>query len=388
MADKQDYYEVLGVSKDASEADLKKAYRKLAMQYHPDKNPDNKEAEQKFKEINEAYEVLSDPDKRAKYDQYGHAAFDPTSGFGGGAGGNYGGFSGGFGGDFGFDMGDIFSSFFGGGSRTSTSRANAPMDGEDIYVRLTLTFEEAVFGCEKEISYHRVEKCSECQGTGAEGGATPERCPECHGSGTVRVQQRTAFGVMQSTRACYNCGGTGKIIKNPCSNCRGKGRVKVTKKETITVPAGIDNDERLRSQGKGHDGVNGGMAGDRYVDITVKPHKLYRRDRQNLYCEVPISFAEAALGADIDVPTLEGTEKFTIPEGTQTGTEFTFKGKGVTTVRTKTKGNLYFKVIVETPKNLTEEQKNQMRAFGESLGDKNLAKKKSFWSSVKDFFTK
>lgn len=386
MAEKQDYYEVLGVSKDASDEEIKKAYRKLAMQYHPDKNPDNSEAEKKFKEINEAYGILSDSEKRSQYDQYGHAAFDPSSG-GYGAGANYGGFGGGF--DFGgFDMGDIFSSFFGGGGRGSTSRANAPMDGEDIYTRLNLTFEEAVFGCEKEITYNRIEKCSECSGTGAAKGTTPERCPECGGTGTVRVQQRTAFGVMQSTRKCYNCNGTGKIIKTPCENCRGKGRVKVTKKETVTVPAGIDNDERLRSQGKGHEGVNGGMAGDRYVDITVKPHSLFTRDRQNLYCEVPISFAEAALGAEIEVPTLEGTEKFNLPEGTQTGTEFVLKGKGVTTVRTKTKGNLYFKVIIETPKNLSDEQKKLIRSFGESLGDKNLAKKKSFWSSVKDFFKK
>lgn len=371
MAEKQDYYEVLGVDRNASPEEIKKAYRKLAMKYHPDRNPDNKEAEQKFKEINEAYAVLSDPDKKAKYDQYGHSAFDGSAG---------GGYSGGFGGfDFGgFDMGDIFSSIFGGGG--SGGRANGPIGGDDVYVRVILSFEEAVFGAKKEVSFNRIQECDTCHG---QGGTDVEKCTQCNGTGTVRVQQRTAFGVMQSTRSCPNCNGKGKIIKTPCQNCKGKGLVKITKKLDVSIPAGIDDGQRIALRGQGHAGRNGGPNGDLVIEVSVRPHAIFERDGLNLHCDVPITFAEAALGAKIRIPTLEGAVDFDIPEGTQTGTVFTLKNKGVTSVNSKQRGHIYARVIVETPKNLSESQKKKIREFGESLGDKNLAKKTSFFSRFK-----
>lgn len=375
MADKQDYYEVLGLSKGAGADEIKKAYRQMAKKYHPDMNPDNKEAEQKFKEVNEAYAVLSDPDKKAQYDQYGHAAFDQSTGYGAGG---FGGF-----GDFGFDMGDIFSSFFGGGSSRSQSRANAPIPGDDIGVRVVLSFEEAVFGCKKEINYARIQKCDTCGGTGAEKGTTPEKCTKCGGSGTVRVQQRTAFGMMQSTRACPDCGGSGKIIKNPCSNCRGKGLVKINKKLDVTIPAGIDDGQRIALSSQGNEGKNGGAAGDLIIQVSVRPHAIFERDGNDIYCEVPITFVEAALGAKIKIPTLEGQMDYDIPEGTQTGTMFTIKQKGVTAVNSRVKGNLYVRVVVETPKSLNDEQKKILRSFGESCGEKNFSKKTSFFSKFK-----
>ena len=375
MADKQDYYEVLGIQKGASADDIKRAYRQMAKKYHPDMNPDNKEAEQKFKEVNEAYEVLSDPDKKAKYDQYGHAAFEQGGGFGGG-----------FGGFDGFDMGDIFSSFFGGGfggGSRSQSRANRPIDGEDIGVRVILSFEEAVFGCKKEVNFARVEKCKDCSGSGAKKGTSAETCSKCQGRGTVTVQQRTPFGVMQSSSACPDCHGTGKIIKTPCENCRGKGYVKVTKTLDVTIPAGIDDGQRIALSGQGSTGRNGGRSGDLIIQVAVRPHAIFERDGNDLYCEVPITFAEAALGATIKIPTLEGQIDYTIPEGTQTGTEFTIKQKGVTSVNSRTKGNLYATVVVETPKGLNEEQKKLLRQFGDALGEKNFTKKSSFFSKFK-----
>lgn len=377
MADKQDYYETLGVEKSASADDIKKAYRTLAKKYHPDMNPGDKAAEQKFKEVNEAYSVLSDPDKKAKYDQYGHAAFDASAGFGGDSG-----FSG-FGGFDGFDMGDIFSSIFGGGSRSSSSRANAPIPGDDIGVRVVLSFEEAVFGCKKEVSFARIQKCDDCQGSGAAKGTSAEKCTKCQGTGVVRVQQRTAFGVMQSTRACPDCNGTGKIIKSPCPNCRGKGMVKINKKLEVTIPAGIDDGQRIALRSQGNDGRNGGPAGDLIIQVSVRPHAIFERDGYDLYCDVPITISEATLGATIKVPTLEGTMDYNIPEGTQTGTVFTLKQKGVTNVNSRSRGNLYVKVVVETPKNLTEEQKNILRSFAESCQEKNFAKRSGFFSRFK-----
>ena len=380
MADKQDYYETLGVNKSASDDEIKKAYRQMAKKYHPDMNPGNAEAEQKFKEVNEAYEVLSDSDKRAKYDQYGHAAFDPSSGFGGGG-------FGGFGGGFDFDVGDIFSSFFGGGFGGGGSRssrgANAPVAGEDIGVRVVLSFEEAAFGCKREISFARVQKCGVCSGTGAKKGTSAEKCSKCGGRGTVTVQQRTAFGIMQSTKACPDCGGTGKIIKTPCENCRGKGYEKINKKLTVTIPAGIDDGERSAIRGQGNEGRNGGPNGDLIIHVSVRPHAIFERDGYDIYCEVPLTFAEAALGATIKIPTLEGEMDYEIPEGTQTGTVFTIKGKGITAVNSRSKGNLYVKVVVETPKSMNAEQKKLLRAFADSLGEKNFAKKSSFFSKFK-----
>jgi len=376
MADKQDYYETLGISKGANDDEIKKAYRQMAKKYHPDMNPGNKEAEQKFKDVNEAYEVLSDADKRAKYDQYGHAAFDPSSGFGGG---------GGFGG-FDFDMGDIFSSFFGGGfggGSRSGSRANAPQAGDDIGVRVILSFEEAAFGCKKEVSFARVQKCDDCSGTGAKKGTSAEKCTKCGGRGTVTVQQRTAFGMMQSTKACPDCNGTGKIIKTPCENCRGKGYVKINKKLEVTIPAGIDDGQRIILRGQGSAGRNGGRAGDLVIEVRVRPHRFFERDGNNVYCEVPISFSEAALGAEIDIPTLDGkTEKYTIPEGTQTGASFTLRGKGIADVNTKRRGDLIITVTVETPKNLTSAQKKLLLEFSKSLGENNTGKKQSFFKKL------
>ena len=374
MADKRDYYETLGINKGASADEIKKAYRSLAKKYHPDMNPGNAEAEQKFKEINEAYGVLSDPDKKSKYDQYGHAAFDQTSGFGGGGFGGFGGFD--------FDMGDIFSSFFG-GSSSSSRRANAPQQGDDIGVRIILSFEEAFFGCKKEVSYARIQKCSDCGGSGAEKGTSAEKCTKCGGSGTVRVQQRTAFGVMQSTTACPDCKGTGKIIKTPCQNCKGKGMVKINKKLEVTIPSGIDDGQRIALRDQGNDGRNGGAAGDLIIQVSVRPHAVFERDGKDLYCEIPITFAEAALGATIKVPTMEGEVDYTIPEGTQTGTMFTVKQKGVPDVNGRARGHLYFKVIVETPKNLSDEQKKLLRSFAESCQEKNFSKRSSFFSRFK-----
>ena len=375
MAQKRDYYEVLGVSKTASADEIKKAYRSLAKKYHPDMNPGDKEAEAKFKEVNEAYDVLSDEGKRQKYDQFGHAAFDPSAGAEG-----FGGF-GGFG-DGGFDFGDIFSSFFGGGGSSRSSR-NAAIDGEDIVTRLTISFDEAVFGCKKEISYPRVEACDECSGTGAEKGSKPETCATCHGTGRVTVQQQTMFGRMQSQRTCTACRGTGKIVKNPCKNCNGKGYVRVTKKTELTIPAGIDNGQRIIRRGQGSAGRNGGAAGDLIIEVTVKAHKFFERERNNVYCEIPISFATAALGGEIVVPGLGGKdETFQIPEGTQTGTTFTLKGKGIADVNTKRKGDLIFMVVVETPKDLTTEQKKLLSAFADSLGESNEIKSKSFFKKL------
>ena len=375
MADnKKDYYEILGVEKGASEDELKRAYRKLAKQYHPDMNPGNAEAELKFKEVNEAYEVLSDPEKRDKYDKYGHAAFDPS--MGGGAG--FGGF-GGFGG--GFDFGDIFSSIFGGGGSRS-SRSNA-IDGDDINVRVTISFEEAVFGCKKEISFARIEACSECGGNGAAKGTKPETCNVCNGTGSVRVKQNMGFGFMESQRACNNCRGTGKIVKTPCKNCNGKGFVKINKRMEVTIPAGIDSEQRIILRGQGSAGRNGGVNGALCILVRVLPHNIFEREGDNLYCEIPISFAEAALGAEIDIPIIGGkTEKFTIPEGTQTDTSFTLKGKGVANVNSKRKGDMILTLNVETPKNLTAKQKELLSAFASSLGESNTGKKQGFFKKI------
>lgn len=376
MADKKDYYEILGVEKGASEDELKRAYRKLAKQYHPDMNPGDAEAELKFKEVNEAYEVLSDPEKREKYDRYGHAAFDPS--MGGGAG--FGGF-GGFGGGAGFDFGDIFSSIFGGGGGGRT-RSNV-IDGDDISVRVTISFEESVFGCKKEISFARIEACGECNGSGAAKGTKPDTCQTCKGTGSVRVQQNMGFGFMETQRACGNCRGTGKIVKTPCKNCNGKGYVRINKKMEVSIPAGIDSEQRIILRGQGSAGRNGGVNGDLIILVRVLPHTIFERSGDNLYCEVPISFAEATLGAEIDIPIIGGkTEKFTIPEGTQTDTSFTLKGKGVPNVNTKRKGDYILTVVIETPKNLTAKQKELLTAFASSLGDSNSGKKQSFFKKL------
>lgn len=373
MAEKRDYYEVLGVSKDSSADEIKKAYRKLAKKYHPDMNPGDAEAEQNFKEVNEAYDVLSDDDKKAKYDAYGHAAFDPASG-GGGAG--FGGF-----GDFGFDFGDIFSSFFGGGS--SGGRRNGPVRGDDINLRITLTFEEAVFGVKKEISFSKIQKCSTCQGSGAEKGTSPKTCSHCGGSGQVRVQQRTPLGMMQTTRQCDHCHGTGKIIEKPCGDCKGAGYVRVQKKLDVNIPAGINEGQRITLRGQGSDGRNGGPAGDLNIIVTVRAHAVFEREGNDIYCDVPITYAEATLGAEIEIPTLEGKEKYTIPEGTQTGTTFTLRQRGVQDVNSKRRGNLHVTVNVEVPKNLNSEQKELLRKFAESCGENNHSKRDKFF---KKFF--
>ncbi len=382
MAEKRDYYEVLGLQKGASDEDIKKAYRKLAKKYHPDLNPGDKTAEQNFKEVNEAYEVLSDKDKKARYDAYGHAGVDPN--MGADAGGF--GFGGGFGGaDFG-DIGDIFSSFFGGAGAGTSTRRNAPQRGSDVEIRLTLTFEEAAFGCTKSISYTRIETCPDCGGSGAEKGSSPETCPTCKGTGQVRVQSRTPFGMMQSSRPCSACGGKGTIIKNPCKTCGGNGLVRKSCNAEVNIPAGIADGQTIKRTGYGNAGRNGGPAGDLFITVTVHKHEIFHREGFDLYCEVPISYAEAALGAKIHVPTLEGDYEHEIPAGTQTGTSFTVKNKGIQFLNGKGRGNLIFTVVVEVPKNLSQKQVELLRAFDGSLEGKNSAKKLSFFEKLKRSF--
>ncbi|MDY5940311.1 MAG: molecular chaperone DnaJ [Eubacteriales bacterium] len=374
MAEKRDYYEILGVDKNATESEIKKAYYKLAKKYHPDVNPGDKEAEVKFKEVNEAYAVLSDEDKRRKYDAYGHAAFDQSAG---GGDGGFGGFEG-FSTDFG-SFGDIFSSFFGGGTNTSQGR-NAPMRGDDIAVRLTLTLEEAAFGCKKDISFNRIERCSDCGGTGAAKGSTVETCPDCHGTGQVRLTQRTMLGMMQTTQRCSACGGTGKKIKTPCPNCNAKGYVKVKKTFSVTIPAGIDDGQRIMQSGEGNHGRNGGQNGDLYVIVALRKHAVFERDGYDLHCEIPVTFPQAALGAELEIPQLDGTkQKFSLPEGTQNGAIYTMRGCGVQMLRSHGKGDMILHITVEVPKNLTAEQKKLLSAFAESCKDTNYTKKKRFF---------
>lgn len=371
MAEKRDYYEVLGVAKTASEDEIKSAYRKLAKKYHPDLNPGNAEAEAKFKEVNEAYGVLSDADKRAKYDQYGTA--DPQAGFGGdGFSGGFGGFgSGGFSGGF----EDIFENIFGGftGSRRSN---NAPEQGRDLRVDMELTFEEAAFGAKKEINLTREESCDECGGSGAAKGTTAEVCQACHGSGQVRTTQNTVFGSFSSTQQCTACHGTGRIIRTPCKKCGGKGRIRRARRISINVPAGIDNGQAITLRGEGEQGKRGGAAGDLYVYFSVKPHKLFKRRGNDIYLEVAVSFANAALGAEITVPTLEDSIKYKIPEGTQPGTVFRIRGKGIKRLGGNDRGDMYITVGVEIPRRLSSKQKELLRAFDDSVTGNEPQEKK------------
>ena len=379
MADKRDYYEVLGVQKSASTDELKKAYRKLAMKYHPDRNPGDKEAEEKFKEANEAYEVLSDADKRAKYDQFGFAGVDPQYGGGGAGFDGFGGFSG---------FGDIFSEVFGGGfgGGGSARRRNAPRRGEDLGIRLELRFEEAAFGVEKDISYYRIEDCANCKGTGSADGVI-ETCSQCRGSGQIRVTQNMMGMAFQSTSTCPSCSGRGKIIKNPCNTCRGKGKVRKSRTLKAKVPAGINHMQSFRMAGEGSAGSNGGPNGDVLVEVYIKRHPIFERDGMDVLCEVPITFTQAALGAEIEVPTLDGKTAFTIPEGTQTGKEFVIPGKGIPQVgNPKRRGSHRFFVVVETPTKLTKEQKELLQKLDETMDGKSSPKRKKFFDTLKDFF--
>ena len=377
---KRDYYEVLGVDKNASADEIKKAYRKSAMKYHPDRNPGDKEAEEKFKELGEAYEVLSDPEKKSRYDQFGFAGVDPN--YGGGAGGFNGGF-GGFG-DFG-DLGDIFGSFFGGGGRRQSTQ-NMPRRGENVGARLDLTFEEAAFGAEKEVAAQRIENCAVCNGSGSADGKV-ETCSQCRGSGQVRTVQTIMGMQMQSTATCPQCSGRGKIIKNPCNTCRGKGKVRRTQKIKVNVPAGIDHGQTVRLRGEGCVGSNGGPNGDLMVDVYIRQHPIFERDGVHVYCEVPITFTQAALGAEIEVPTLDGKVKFDIPEGTQTGKMFSLTGKGIPAVNNpKRRGDHRFTVVVETPTKLTKEQKELLKKLDETMDKKSNPKRNKFFDTIKDFF--
>ncbi len=361
---KRDYYEVLGVGKSATDEEIKKAYRKLAKQYHPDMNPDDKASEARFKEVNEAYEMLSDKEKRAKYDQFGHAGVDPNFGAGG--------FGGGF--DMGdIDLGDIFGSFFGGGFGgfgAQQQRANAPQRGESLRATLTIAFEEAAFGCEKEIELSRTEACDECHGSGAQPGTTAETCPDCRGTGVVRLQ-RGGGGFSFSTNApCSRCRGTGKIIHSPCKSCGGAGSVRKKRRISVTIPAGIDEGQAVSLRGQGNAGKNGGPAGDLIVGIHIKPDPRFQRDGTTVLYEQPISFYQAAVGTELEIPTIDGKVKYTLPAGTQTGTTFRLRGKGIPELRGRNRGDQYVTVKVQVPTSLTAEQREALSAFGAAMGEK------------------
>lgn len=377
---KRDYYEVLGIQKGATDSEIKKAYRKLAKQYHPDTNPDNKEAEAKFKEATEAYEILSDEEKRSAYDRYGHSAFDQM---GGGAGG----FNGG---GFDFDMDDIFGSVFGdmfggGGGRR---RPRGPMPGADIKQTIQLDFSEAAFGVEKEIQINTSETCKTCNGTKSKPGSSATTCTKCGGTGQVRVTQRTILGAMQTVQTCDTCHGDGKIVKDPCNTCHGQGKVRVSKKITVTIPAGIDHGQTLRISGKGEVGEVGAPNGDLLITIYIKAHEIFERRGNDVYMKMPITFSQAALGAEVSIPTLDGNVKFNIPEGTQTATVFRLQGKGIPNIRnTKRRGDQYVEVNIEVPKNLTAKQKNILKEFENETED-HQPEQKSWKKKIEKFLNK
>lgn len=398
MADKRDYYEVLGVDKSASEDELKKAYRKKAKQYHPDLNPGDAEAEKNFKEVNEAYEVLSDPDKKSRYDRFGHAGVDPNGFGGGGAGFD------GFG-----DLGDIFSSIFGGGfggggfggfggfGGGQSRNPNAPRRGSNIEARVNLTFEEAAKGCHKTIDFLRIETCDVCHGSGCKEGTKPETCSECHGSGQVTTQSRTPFGVFQSTKPCPKCNGKGKTVKDPCPRCKGVGMIRRSVKLDVDVPAGIDMGNAFTVRGQGNYGANGGPQGDVYVIPNIKPHPIFERDGYDVYCNVTVTYSMAVLGAEIYVPTLDGKVKYNMPAGTQSGTRFRLRDRGIVNVNNPAlRGDQYVTVIVDVPKKVTDHQKELLQQFDEEYIDKpkndatgyseSANKKKTIFEKMKDVF--
>lgn len=366
MAEKRDYYEVLGVSKGASDDEIKKAYRKMAKQYHPDLNPGDSEAEARFKECNEAYEVLSDPDKRAKYDRFGHAGVDPN--YGAGAGGGFDGFGG-----MGFDMGDIFSSIFGGGFGGSQRvNPNAPQRGSDLQTNITISFEEAAKGCRKTVEVNRVEVCDGCSGSGAAPGTTTQTCSQCGGSGQVMSQQRTILGVMQTQKPCPACGGKGTVIPNPCSKCRGVGRIRRPAKVEVNIPAGIDDRQAISVRSQGNKGVNGGPAGDLRVGVNVRSHPFFERDGYNVWYQANISFVQAALGCDLIVPTLDGDVRYTVPAGTQPGDVFKLKDRGIPNLNGRSRGDQLVRVEIVVPKKLSEKQKNLLKEFEADLNPANV----------------
>jgi len=373
---KQDYYEMLGISRDASDSDIKKGYRVLAKKYHPDANPDNKEAEQKFKEVTEAYEVLSDPQKRSQYDQFGHSAFEQ-----GGPGGP--------GGGFGFDMDDLFGGVFGdmfGGGGGSRRRRNGPVQGADIRQPVSLTFEEAAFGVEKEITVNSFDTCETCHGKGAKPGTAAQTCTKCNGTGQVRTMQQTLFGAMQSVQTCDVCHGEGTTIKEPCKTCSGSGKVRRRKQVSVSFPAGIDHGQTLRVSGKGDAGSKGGPSGDLLLAVYVEKHPIFERRDNDIHCDIPITFVQAALGTEISVPTLDGSVKLTIPEATQTGSVFRLQNKGIPHIRSrKLRGDQYIKVYIEVPKGLNDKQKELLKEFAATTGA-HQPEQKSFFEKVKKKF--
>lgn len=383
MADKRDYYEVLGIGKNASDAEIKNAYRKLAKKYHPDLNPGDKQAEEKFKEVNEANDILSDADKRKRYDQFGFAGVDPN--YAAENGGGFGGFGGGV--DLGDLFGDLFGGFGGFGGGGSRANPNAPRKGHDIQSSVILTFEEAAHGCTKKVSINRQETCPDCNGSGAEKGTSPETCPQCNGRGYVMTQQRTPFGVMQSQQPCNHCGGRGKIIKNPCKTCRGTGKTGNRKTLEVNIPAGIDDDQNIALRGQGDAGSNGGPAGDVIVHITVKADNVFERDGYDVWVRVPITYSQAVLGAEITVPTVDGKVMQKIPEGTQSGTKFRLRGQGIQYLNGRGRGDQYVIVDVEIPKKLNRTQRDALKKFEDSLKEENYEKRKGFFKNLKDRFT-
>lgn len=373
----KDYYEVLGVDKGASDDEIKKAFRQQAKKYHPDLHPGDQEAEAKFKEINQAYSVLSDADKRAKYDKFGEAGVDPN-GFGGG----------GFGGAYDVDLGDIFSSIFGGGfGGGSSRRRNGPQKGSDLLYKMSLEFMEAAFGVEKDIQITKEDLCRTCGGSGAQPGTTPETCPTCRGAGRVQQQTQTLFGMTMVTKSCPTCGGRGTVIKTPCTQCRGRGRLKTTKQLHIKIPAGVDNDERLQIKGEGEPGVNGGSYGDLYVEFRIKNHDVFRREGINTFCEIPVTYAQAALGAEIEIPTIYGNEKFQLKEGTQPGDSAVLRGRGIANKNNPNmKGDHTVKFFIEVPTGLNREQKQLLTQFNNTLTDRNYTKRSQFFQRIKNIF--